>query len=88
MAATPTRYYEFIGGPTYDALFAQYTAAPNFVELPGLCDPFRTRKSDSIQSALCQVPGTFRSALRQEPGPVMSILCKNQALFRLLYAKY
>lgn len=38
MAATPTRYYEFIGGPTFDDLFAQYSAAPNFVELPGDLD--------------------------------------------------
>jgi hypothetical protein len=43
MAATPTRYYEFIGGPTYDALFAHYVAAsaggsPCFIELPGDID--------------------------------------------------
>eukprot|EP00960_Hanusia_phi_P078119 768783-Hanusia_phi.AAC.2 len=38
MAATPTRYYEFIGGPTFDALFAQYTTAPAFIELPGDLD--------------------------------------------------
>jgi hypothetical protein len=43
MAATPTRYYEFIGGPTYDALFAHYVAAsaggsPCFIELPGHID--------------------------------------------------
>ena len=43
MAATPTRYYEFIGGPTYDALFAHYVAAsaggsPCFIELPGDLD--------------------------------------------------
>mmetsp|Transcript_59942 Transcript_59942/g.141174 ORF Transcript_59942/g.141174 Transcript_59942/m.141174 type:complete len:974 (+) Transcript_59942:154-3075(+) len=38
MAATPTRYYEFIGGPTYDALFAQYSSAPAFIELPGDLD--------------------------------------------------
>ena len=29
------RYYEFIGGPTHDALFQQYTTAPAFIELPG-----------------------------------------------------
>jgi hypothetical protein len=43
MAATPTRYYEFIGGPTYDALFGHYLAAsgggsPCFIELPGDID--------------------------------------------------
>lgn len=43
MAATPTRYYEFIGGPTYDALFAHYVAAsaggsPCFIELPAEID--------------------------------------------------
>jgi len=38
MAATPTRHYQFIGGPSFEALFAKYTANPlpsRFVELPG-----------------------------------------------------
>lgn len=36
MAASPSRYYQFIGGPTLDALFAAHgRAAPQFIELPG-----------------------------------------------------
>lgn len=35
MAATPTRHYQFIGGPTFEAMFARYASVPAFVELPG-----------------------------------------------------
>jgi hypothetical protein len=35
MAATPTRHYQFIGGPTFEQLFAKYSSNPAFVELPG-----------------------------------------------------
>ena len=36
MAASPSRYYQFIGGPTLDALFAAHArASPQFIELPG-----------------------------------------------------
>ena len=35
MCVCVCRYYEFIGGPTHDALFQQYTTAPAFIELPG-----------------------------------------------------
>jgi hypothetical protein len=36
MAASPSRYYQFIGGPTLDALFAAHSrTAPQFIELPG-----------------------------------------------------
>lgn len=36
MAASPSRYYQFIGGPTLDALFAAHArSAPQFIELPG-----------------------------------------------------
>jgi hypothetical protein len=34
MATTPTRHYQFIGGPTFEQMFAKYTN-PAFVELPG-----------------------------------------------------
>lgn len=35
LAATPTRIYQFIGGPTLDALFASYAGSPSFQEVPG-----------------------------------------------------
>jgi hypothetical protein len=36
MAASPSRYYQFIGGPTIDALFAAHSrTSPQFIELPG-----------------------------------------------------
>ncbi len=35
MATTPTRIYQFIGGPTFDAVFANYETNPGFLELPG-----------------------------------------------------
>uniref|UniRef100_A0A7S3Z7D3 Pep3/Vps18 beta-propeller domain-containing protein n=1 Tax=Lotharella globosa TaxID=91324 RepID=A0A7S3Z7D3_9EUKA len=37
MAATPTRHYQFIGGPTYEALFSRYVGGRyrGFQELPG-----------------------------------------------------
>jgi hypothetical protein len=35
MATTPTRIYQFIGGPTYEALFAAYATSPSFQEVPG-----------------------------------------------------
>ena len=36
MAASPSRYYQFIGGPSLDALFAAHArSAPQFIELPG-----------------------------------------------------
>eukprot|EP00466_Bigelowiella_natans_P016117 jgi/Bigna1/74836/fgenesh1_pg.31_\ len=40
MAATPTRHYQFVGGPTFEALFARYVGSRNrgFQELPGNLD--------------------------------------------------
>ena len=35
MATTPTRIYQFIGGPTFDQLFSNYETNPGFHELPG-----------------------------------------------------
>jgi hypothetical protein len=35
MATTPTRIYQFIGGPNYEALFAAYATSPSFQEVPG-----------------------------------------------------
>ena len=35
IAATPTRQYQFIGGPTFEQIFARYAAQPAFLELPG-----------------------------------------------------
>jgi len=35
MAATPTRHYQFIGGPSFEAMFQRYASTPAFVELPG-----------------------------------------------------
>jgi tetratricopeptide (TPR) repeat protein len=35
MATTAMRYYQFIGGPTFEACFAAYTVNPGFTELPG-----------------------------------------------------
>jgi hypothetical protein len=35
MASTPTRIYQFIGGPTFEALFANYETNAGFHELPG-----------------------------------------------------
>jgi hypothetical protein len=36
MASSPSRYYQFIGGPTLDALFAAHSrTSPQFIELPG-----------------------------------------------------
>ena len=37
MAATPTRHYQFIGGPTFEAMFEKYDSAA-FLELPGEMD--------------------------------------------------
>jgi hypothetical protein len=35
MAATPTRHYQFIGGPTFEDMFKKYASNPvGFVELP------------------------------------------------------
>ena len=33
MATTPTRIYQFIGGPTFEALFASYATSPSFQEV-------------------------------------------------------
>ncbi|PRP82641.1 hypothetical protein PROFUN_09752 [Planoprotostelium fungivorum] len=38
MAATPTRVYQFIGGPTFEQLFAKYETNAGFLELPGDLD--------------------------------------------------
>ena len=35
IAATPTRQYQFIGGPTFEKVFERYAAMPAFLELPG-----------------------------------------------------
>jgi len=35
LASTPTRLYEFAGGPNFEALFGQLGANPSFQELPG-----------------------------------------------------
>ncbi|KAL6061226.1 tethering complex subunit [Balamuthia mandrillaris] len=35
MATTPTRIYQFIGGPTFEAVFSNYEHNPGFEELPG-----------------------------------------------------
>ena len=35
LASTPTRLYEFSGGPTFEQLFGQLGANPSFQELPG-----------------------------------------------------
>ncbi len=35
MATTPTRIYQFIGGPSYEALFTSYATSPSFQEVPG-----------------------------------------------------
>lgn len=35
MAATGTRLYQFIGGPTFEAVFGGYERNPAFLELPG-----------------------------------------------------
>jgi hypothetical protein len=35
LASTPTRLYEFSGGPNFEALFGQLGANPSFQELPG-----------------------------------------------------
>jgi hypothetical protein len=34
MAATPFRHYQFIGGPTFEAMFERYKS-PAFLEVPG-----------------------------------------------------
>jgi hypothetical protein len=60
MAATPSRYYEFIGGPTHDALFQQYTTAPAFIELPGDLDYSELhffRKANARASSFCWLTG-------------------------------
>jgi hypothetical protein len=36
MATTPTRIYQFIGGPTFEAVFATIDVNPGFQELPGI----------------------------------------------------
>jgi vacuolar protein sorting-associated protein 18 len=43
MAATAARRYQFVGGPTFDALFSKYTSDPPFVEVP----------ANSTSSELC-----------------------------------
>ncbi len=35
MVATPVRYFQFVGGPTVEALFSRYGSNLAFVELPG-----------------------------------------------------
>ena len=35
MATTPTRIFQFIGGPTFEQLFLNYEGNPGFHELPG-----------------------------------------------------
>eukprot|EP01114_Cavostelium_apophysatum_P012613 TRINITY_DN2865_c0_g1_i3.p1 TRINITY_DN2865_c0_g1~~TRINITY_DN2865_c0_g1_i3.p1 ORF type:complete len:686 (+),score=202.00 TRINITY_DN2865_c0_g1_i3:113-2170(+) len=35
MATSPTRIYQFIGGPTFEQVFAKYETTPGFLELPG-----------------------------------------------------
>lgn len=35
MATTPTRIYQFIGGPTFENVFVNYEVNPGFHELPG-----------------------------------------------------
>ena len=35
IAATPTRQYQFIGGPTFEKVFERYASMPAFLELPG-----------------------------------------------------
>ena len=35
IAATPTRQYQFIGGPTFERVFERYVSMPFFLELPG-----------------------------------------------------
>jgi hypothetical protein len=35
LAATPTRFYEFNGGPSFEALFGTLGANPPFQEMPG-----------------------------------------------------
>jgi hypothetical protein len=73
MAATPTRYYEFIGGPTYDALFAHYHAAANggspcFIELPGDLDYtslhfFRKPNARATSFVWLTGPGVYSGSL-------------------------
>ena len=73
MAATPTRYYEFIGGPTYDALFAHYHAASNggspcFIELPGDLDYtslhfFRKPNARATSFVWLTGPGVYSGSL-------------------------
>lgn len=73
MAATPTRYYEFIGGPTYDALFAHYQAASNggspcFIELPGDLDYtslhfFRKPNARATSFVWLTGPGVYSGSL-------------------------
>jgi len=38
MAATPTRIYQFIGGPNFETLFQRYEQNAGFLELPGDLD--------------------------------------------------
>ena len=35
MLTTPTRIYQFIGGPTFESVFSNYETNPGFQELPG-----------------------------------------------------
>ena len=36
LVASPTRLYQFVGGPSFEALFATYEQSPlSFIELPG-----------------------------------------------------
>eukprot|EP00163_Fabomonas_tropica_P023207 TRINITY_DN40509_c0_g1_i1.p1 TRINITY_DN40509_c0_g1~~TRINITY_DN40509_c0_g1_i1.p1 ORF type:complete len:911 (+),score=256.88 TRINITY_DN40509_c0_g1_i1:23-2734(+) len=68
MATTPTRYYEFVGGPTFEAVFSNYTVNPGFNELPGELDYselhfFSKYKGRAKSFAWLTGPGVYHGAL-------------------------
>ncbi len=60
MVATPTRHYQFIGGPTFEALFQLYAGRtlPKFIELPGTLS-YRCVTIIWLMCRMCRVCAVF-----------------------------
>lgn len=67
MATTPTRIYQFIGGPTFEAVFASYETNAGFQELPGALNHSELRffsqsyKGFSLSKSFAWLTGNFSS---------------------------
>eukprot|EP01094_Clydonella_sp_ATCC50884_P020588 TRINITY_DN4318_c0_g1_i1.p1 TRINITY_DN4318_c0_g1~~TRINITY_DN4318_c0_g1_i1.p1 ORF type:complete len:849 (+),score=315.48 TRINITY_DN4318_c0_g1_i1:254-2800(+) len=68
MATTPTRIYQFVGGPTFEKMFLEYAQNAGFQELPGNLDHSVLRfysqfKGLAKRFAWLTGPGVFHGAL-------------------------